>query len=61
MELQLVINVNYEPNGASKEELVQMLTRVAWQASQGLLTRDTSAEVTEWDFEVKEPPSTNAK
>ena len=54
MKLRLILDVDYEPNGVPKEDLVLMLESVARQASHGLLTQDTPAEVNEWDYRVEE-------
>jgi hypothetical protein len=54
VKLRLILDVDYEPNGVPKEDLVLMLESVARQASHGLLTQDTPAEVNEWDYRVEE-------
>ena len=54
MKLRLILDVDYAPNGVPKEDLIWMLESVARQASHGLLTQDTPAEVNEWDYRVEE-------
>lgn len=61
LTLQLVIDIEYEMNGASKETLMAMLLDVGNRAlSEGLFTGDTEANAVEVDMEVAEIEDTGA-
>lgn len=54
INLRLVLNVTYAPNGVEESELREMLQGIVQHAAnRGLLTSDTPAEVESYDHSVE--------
>ena len=59
LTLELTLSVTYIPNGVSKEELLGNLARlVSLGMGEGLLTRETPAEVETHNYKIKEKITT---
>lgn len=54
MKLRLIMDVEYEPDGVSEQELREMLDSVPRRAtSEGMLTQDTPATVESWTSRIE--------
>jgi hypothetical protein len=54
-KLRLVLDVDYIPDGTSKERLEEMLKDIAsYAADRGLMTGDTAAYVDSWHARVED-------
>lgn len=55
MKFRLIIDVNYDLNGAKRKEIREILGYLAsYAACNGLLSQNSNAEVDEWDFKIEE-------
>ena len=53
MHLRLIIDVTYDPNGVTQEELAERLDSIPrLAAGEGLFTGETEAEVESWNSHV---------
>jgi hypothetical protein len=54
MHLRLIIDVKYDPNGESQEDLANRLENIPQLAAgEGLFTGETQAEVESWEYQVQ--------
>ena len=55
IKLRLILDVDYNPNGVSRDYLENLLDGIAQSAaSDGLMTGETEAEVVSWNATVEE-------